>query len=189
MSVTSAMSIPTRRLAAIGDSIVFGSNPPSGNLKTSFATEMVRQSGGRLAAGASFNQGAGGERLDQILARVAVLDTIPGLWGVIADGGVNDLSQGASEQTVKDRMDALFAAIWSRGLVLCWLELLPGGATKAAINAHVRAVIAAAGGRNVSIDTSGVDVGANTTDGTHFNEAGKVLGGGLGWAAAQTAGW
>lgn len=195
--ITVASTFPIRRYAALGDSIVAGSTPPGKNIKTGFATEIIAQAGGKLPMLATFNQGVGGERTDQILARVGVLDTIPGLFGVMIDGGVNDLSQSVASQTVKDNILALFNAAWTRGLVVLWLEILPTTAImatqanadkRADINSYAAGLITAAGGFNARIDTATWNAAANTDDGTHPNETGKPILGALGITALQARG-
>lgn len=121
---------PNLVVAAIGDSLCtqsVGSSTYNGYVEQDYrgalpwARSLTRQ---RCYLPGAAIKGAGGNRLDQILARITDVTAMsiadpdgnsvqPGT--VVLNGSVNDIGQGASLTTVTDRMEACIAAVRAAG--------------------------------------------------------------------------
>lgn len=195
MPASAAIS-PLRRVLSWGDSIVAGASFNGENTKFSFATEAVRQAGGKLSPTANFNQGVGGERMDQILARFANWSGTPQLYGVFVDGGINDFSQqgttGYSDAQIQGFAVQLIQAIRSVGARVCWLDLLPTStlkntAKRTALNNAAHAALLPG---DCFIPTDGWDFATQSYDGTtHPDANGQAYIGGQAQAPMAAAGW
>jgi hypothetical protein len=130
----------------------------------------------------NWNFGYPGQRADQLLANPGAMgDVLGSSWDLlIGNAGANDLLQGASATTIRDRIVALWDAFDAAKKQYMWLEVPPSGTPSlqtisAAANALLRPLAAARGIPLLRWDPafySGGSVNSiNMPDGTHPSDA------------------
>ena len=146
LALFSAMTQPTLRIVAMGDSTTAGTpafkspreSPPkgSGDETSQYAYWLMKAHPDWEV----INQGINAQRTDQIAARfeVDVIEQKPAVVVIIA--GVNDVYQGRSAQQVKDQLAAMYKRAHGAGIRVVAGTIIPYNTATADQNARMREI-------------------------------------------------
>jgi lysophospholipase L1-like esterase len=146
LALFSAMTQPTLRIVAMGDSTTAGTpafkspreSPPkgSGDETSQYAYWLMKAHPDWEVV----NQGINAQRSDQIAARfeVDVIEQKPAVVVIIA--GVNDVYQGRPAQQVKDQLAAMYKRAHAAGIRVVAGTIIPYNTATADQNARMREI-------------------------------------------------
>lgn len=187
--------LPWRPIMVLGDSILRGQSLLGRSDLQTFVTSWQQPLGWPLTLTPGYNQAVAGQTTTQILARTAAaLLTVPNCWGVIIDGGVNDLAGSpADSATPISNLEQIIDRVHGAGFPVCFVNILPtttlaANPARTTINTTVAAYLGA-NSRDFSFDTSWFNSVTMSDDGTHPNTLGCTTGATYLQTAAHAAAW
>ncbi|MFA6296560.1 MAG: GDSL-type esterase/lipase family protein [Patescibacteria group bacterium] len=117
------VSLPTKSIGAIGDSITRGYPTPANN--GSYPQFLTTELNSNEYGYGVYNFGVDGQKTDAMLARISSITSLQNVRYAIVLGGVNDIRSGYSVASTESNLQSMYTALKTAGLTVIAAKITP----------------------------------------------------------------